>query len=349
MASLQRFFNDFLSNIRLEYQSAEYKAVKEKDESISPKIKKALENEGYKIITPLKLGSLAVGTAIKPLSGDYDLDKGFLLGRDSTDDDNPLKPKLIIEAVLKNHGFTNQKIKMPCVTADYASINMHIDYTVFRNNNWVDYHQLAVGKKHSTDPKWDDNDPIGLIDWINSDKNHQAFWSTLDKDEVKQYKRLVRYLKRWRDVKFCEADAEKVFSIALTVMAKECFKPSISDDGDMNDLKALTDTIEKMLSNGYFIPYSEGKHKIQVDLPVIPNRDIYDQKGSSIGTTFKARLETMRDKLIEAAETENLEKQTKILNKLFGDDFPVHSETKASNESLYKHLEPAFVQDHGGA
>ena len=82
------------------------------------------------------------------------------------------------------------------MTADYASDNVHIDFIVYKLSG--DQHYLAVGKKNSDEHnrEWSAADPLGLIAWINDDSDY-------DKDDAKdvlaQFRRLVRYLKRWRD------------------------------------------------------------------------------------------------------------------------------------------------------
>lgn len=348
MASLQSYYNKFFQNIRLEYQSDAYKQVKDKDDSISPKITQAFKEAGYVVESTLKLGSMAVGTSIKPINGgDYDLDKGFVITYDSSPE-NPIAPKEIIHEVLGNHGFTNHKIKTPCVTADYASINMHIDYTVFRPQEYGGIHELAVGKKHAKEPKWDENDPTGLINWINDNQYHKAWWHSLDEEEVAQFKTIVRYLKRWRDVNFCDSDRKRIYSIALTIMAKEQFAPSIDEEGNRNDHEALQNTIKNILEHNYFVNIGNDKFEISINLPVAPRREVFQQH-KSVGTVFKERLEKMHNKLIEVNKTDNLEEKTEILNKLFGEDFPIHSETKESANSLHKFSGPGFVQDHGGA
>lgn len=351
MASLQKYYADFLGAIRLEYQGSEYKALKEKDEAITIKVEEAFKKQGYKIVKKILLGSLRVKTAIKPLSNrDYDLDRGFVLEFANQDGEQfePLEPKKIIQDVLDNHNFKDSKIKKPCVTADYKALTMHIDYIVFRESKYIKALQLAVGTKNSSIKKWDDNEPEELIDWILSNNNHQGFF-TLSNVEVDQFRYIVRYLKRWRDYQFSEADRKKVFSIALTIMAKECFKPSVDEEDNRNDHASLRDTVETILSKGYFCYSEDDKFDIEVRLPTKPFRDVFEQKHKCVGTVFKKKLETMLDNLKAVDATDNLEEKTEILHKLFGDDFPVHSETRKSEGKLYQHTSKPFVPSHDGA
>ena len=61
--------------------------------------------------------------------------------------ENPVTPKKKALEVLEDRGFKNAKIKKPCVTADYASDNVHIDLIIYKKSG--DQHYLAVGKKNS--------------------------------------------------------------------------------------------------------------------------------------------------------------------------------------------------------
>ena len=98
---------------------------------------------------------------------------------DDTAPENPVTPKKKVLDVLEDRGFKNAKIKMPCVTADYASDNIHIDFIIYKR--WGDEYYLAVGKKNSDEDnrEWSVADPHGLIECINDD-------SSYDEDDAKQ-------------------------------------------------------------------------------------------------------------------------------------------------------------------
>ena len=79
--------------------------------------------------------------------------------------ENPVTPKKTALEVLENRGFKNAKIKKPCVTADYASDNVHIDLIIYKRSG--EQHYLAVGKKNSDENnrEWAIADPLGLMEW----------------------------------------------------------------------------------------------------------------------------------------------------------------------------------------
>ena len=191
---IQSHFDDFHRRIKLGRKDDAYKKARERDDSISADVKLAFKEKGYPVVAEFIQGSLATSTAVVPLDGDYDIDRALVIDADSAPD-NPVVPKSSALEVLESRGFKNAKIKKPCVTADYASDNVHIDFIIYKRLG--EQHYLAVGKKNSEESsrEWSNADPRGVIDWINDDASYGD-----DAEEVRaQFQRLVRYLKRWRD------------------------------------------------------------------------------------------------------------------------------------------------------
>ena len=331
--SLQTQYKKFADKIALTRESEHYKSAREKDDLITPKVEAAFKNEGYEVHSKLLQGSLATHTGIIPLDGDYDIDRAVVITKSSSPD-NPIEPKKVVKRVLSEHGFKAPKIKNPCVTANYENKPLHIDFPIYRVDSFGNY-QLAVGKEFANEENryWDAADPKGLVDWITSDTNHQSIFK-LTSEERWQYYRLVRYIKRWRDFKYdSESQRKKIFSIALTVMFKQSFKPSIGDSGKADDHAALKATLKLILSSNYFISTGNSQYDIVVYLPVTPQRDIFNGKGKDVGTTLKNRLQKLLDALNEADGLDTLKKQCELLQKHFGDDFPVPDENNSQKST----------------
>ncbi|MGB0834104.1 MAG: cyclic GMP-AMP synthase DncV-like nucleotidyltransferase [Psychrobium sp.] len=328
--SIQAKFNKFHDKIKLSREDSEYRDAREKDDSILKAVKKALKEAGYPVIEDFLQGSQATNTAIKSPDEDFDIDRSVVIAFDDSPDD-PVKVKKIVLKVLEDRGFKNAKIKRPCVTADYASLKLHIDIPVYREDNGS--YQLAVGKKNSTDENkfWSDSDPKGLKDWINSTSGYYGSAS----NKLAQYKRITKYLKRWRDNKFSASIAKKVFSIGLTVMAKEQYLPSFDDNGKANDLVALRDTVSAILNATYLSYQGNDKYKVSVYLPKSPWRDIFDGSSIDTGTQLYNKLTTLKEKLNKAINEDDLVKQCKILNGIFGDDFEVPSNSSTAKKAAY--------------
>ena len=245
---IQRHFNKFDDKIKLGRQDDAYKKARDRDDSIKAEVKTAYSEAGYPIVADFIQGSLETHTGIVPISGDYDIDRALVIDDDKAPD-NPVTPKRKVLDVLENRGFKNARIKKPCVTADYTSDNVHIDLIVYKRSG--DQYYLAVGKKNSDEDnrEWSAADPRGLMAWID---DHSGYDNDDAKDVLAQFRRLVRYLKRWRDVQFSSAVAAKVYSIGLTVMVKNEFEPSFSEEGARQDLLALRATVKRILEADYF-------------------------------------------------------------------------------------------------
>lgn len=331
---IQTHFDKFNKNIYLTSHSAGYKKAKEKDESIFEEIKLAFKEAGYPVIDSFKQGSFAVNTAINSLDGDFDIDRAIVIDAEDAPED-PVEPKRVILGVLEKRNFKKPKIKKPCVTADYLSIALHIDYTVYKKETSFlsgDTYYLAVGKHGSSDEhkEWSRADQKGLLEWIDS-VDEFMLGATVKR---RQLKRLIRYVKRWRDVNFISEDVrKKIFSIGLTVMVKEQYSPpSLSSEVD-DDLIALKKTIDGILTADYIdAPWGTKEYRVYVKLPKAPYRDIFQHKvdgksadGSDLntGAQLKNKLTYLRDELDRALEESDEVKQCEILNKLFGDDFEI--------------------------
>ncbi len=348
MVSLQNQFNKFDGNIYLTWQDEKLKKIREKDESIKEDIINDFKEKGYPVIESFKQGSYITNTTIEPIDGEYDIDVGIVISAEKAPED-PIDVKKSLRDVLSLRNFKEPKIKKPCVTAQYYKAgekHFHLDYPVYKKNDNNIYY-LAVGKEHSQKEQrsWEESDPKGLIDWLN-DKN--AFDND---DSYQQYKRLIRYTKRWRDYCIPESEQKKIYSIGLSVMIKESFVKSISADGDINDLLALKVTVQRILIK-YFrcTDYAEKKYVVQVKLPVRPYRDIFEKHGNTVGTLLYNKFEKLKEKLDSVYEEPSLVKQCETLNKdIFGSDFPIpddDDDTKSANKTF---KEPGYIASPQGA
>jgi hypothetical protein len=333
---IQQHFNIFDKNIYLTSHSAGYKKAKEKDESIFQEIKIAFKDKGFPIIDSFMQGSFGVNTAINSIEGDFDIDRAIVIEADSAPED-PLIPKQLILDVLTERSFKNPKVKKPCVTADYLSTNLHIDYIVYQRTD--ESYSLAVGKLNSAveHREWSPSDPKGLSEWVNSSDNYGE--SQLNKR--KQFKRLVRYMKRWRDVNFTEEVRKKIFSIGLTVMVKEQYQPNHYDLTISDDLSVLKTVIDNILAVSYFKKqFLSEDYRASVDLPTKPYRDIFQHKvtgggsdsGSdlNVGNQLRNKLIQLQTKLQNALDEVDEIKQCTILNGVFGDDFKIPSKNDSN-------------------
>ena len=343
---IQTHFDKFHDRIKLGREDDAYRKARKRDDSIKDDVKSAFKTAGYPIVRDFIKGSLGTHTGIVPISGDYDIDRALVIEND-TAPANPVAPKKTALDVLEARGFKNAKIKKPCVTANYASDNVHIDFIVYKQSGHQYY--LAVGKENSdvNNREWSAADPHGLIDWIN---DGNCYGQDDAKDVLTQFRALVRYLKRWRDVQFNQTVAVKVYSIGLTIMIKKKFVRSFSTEGARQDLQALIKTVGAILDAGYFHEGEAGRYRVRVHLPVQPYRDIFHNSSLDTGTQLYNKLKRLRDKLVEAEKLNDEREQCEILNKLFGDDFKVPDPPKGgSNTEKARYPSAGVVRSSVGA
>lgn len=327
--TIQQRFLKFHDAIKLSREDEAYKKAREKDDSVTGDVKKAFRDAGYPVIEDFIQGSLAMHTGVKCKGEDFDIDRAVVIDSEKAPSD-PVNPKVVIcDDVLEKRGFKNAKIKKPCVTADYASENLHIDYPVYRKSG--NAYELAIGKRGAGEAQryWDPANPKGLINWV-VDKS--GYVGSADVKAF-QFYRVVRYLKRWRDEKFSSNTCRKLYSIGITVMAKQCFDPVLDDEGRPNDLTALKNTVSAILTRGYFINQGDDTYIVSAKLPVTPSREIFHNNCKNTGTQFRNKLQSMEQKLTDAIEAEDEKKQCEILKELFGDDFPDCEEAKKIDNS----------------
>ncbi|KZE26793.1 nucleotidyltransferase [Cronobacter sakazakii] len=331
--SLQAKFKKFHDAIKLGRKDLEYTAARLKDESITTDIIERFKEDGYPVIEDFIQGSLATFTGIREKGQDFDIDRAIVIEAGLAPE-NPITPKLAVLEVLEKRGFKNAKIKKPCVTADYKAQNLHIDIPIYRKYDNGQY-ELAVGKRHSDEDnrEWSRAAPRELIDWVNDYDADEVYGS----NKHDQFRRIVRYLKRWRNHTFGDDVRRKIYSIGIAVMVKESFCPSINDEGFPDDLTALRETINHILNyRSYFTLVDVDKYKISVALPVSPYRDIYHNSSVATGTQFRKKLSSLLKNLDKVVDEEQESKQCELLRSEFGEDFPECTATLTASSSVVK-------------
>ncbi|MCP3862671.1 MAG: nucleotidyltransferase [Aestuariibacter sp.] len=342
--SLQNKFSKFHDKIKLGREDDAYKEARVKDNSILDELKAEFKSAGYPIIDTFIQGSLSTYTGIKHPVDDFDIDRAVVIDTDNAPDD-PVEVKKLVLKVLEKRGFKNARIKKPCVTADYKNLNLHIDIVIYRKSG--EQYELAVGKLNSSEDnrKWSPAEPKKLIEHINDSSQYIGSADL----KIKQFKRLVRYIKRWRDEKFGQTVGKKVFSIGLTLMLKEEFHPAISNEGKVDDLQSLRDTVSAIINGNYFQWAGDSKYKVNVYLPVQPYRNVFENSSIDTGTQLYNKFRTLLTKLDQALEEDSLRKQCEILQGQFGNDFEVPEKEQSNNAGKIAYSSAGVVGTSQGA
>lgn len=315
MATLQQQFDEFHTRIKLD-QDDERAKLRDKRDTLIRALANNLDDD-VPAFEKFDQGSYAMHTGVLPPDKNYDIDVGIVFDctRDKYVDPVELKKKVC--KALNTHG-RSVVIRRPCVTVNYMrgnEVDYHVDLAIYvkRDDGLLD---LAKGKLNSNVEKrvWEPSDPRKLTDIICT-----AF---SDADDLAQYRRCIRYLKRWRNVQFANGGAP--LSIALTVAAKNLFATRFSTSGRPVDLLAMIDWVDALLGQFQQRYTDEGWHRrLVVTLPVTPYCDLMEWMSKGQMETFEAKLKSLRQALVDAEAEELPEEACKKLRKQFGDDFPV--------------------------
>ena len=322
MAKLQKEFCDLHNAIKLgTYDQNE--SLREKRDLLVDELTASLKDEKVpgtnKALTFKKFdqGSYAMNTGIKPKDDDFDIDVGIIFDLTNEEYESHKLKKLVHKKLDKQHNRTVE-YNRPCITVKYSS-GYHVDLAIYSDND-DDLH-IAWGKKSSKERLWYKSEPKELTKWVADVSD--------DCDESKQYRRLVKYIKKWKDRKFCSNGNATPPSIGITIQARNNF---IFEEG--HDLGSLIHIVKSMINefeDRWCEDSSKYKKHIVTELPVAPYKDVYYKMSLKQTDEFHEKLETFLEALEAARDESSEHKASKILRKLFGDDFPLVEDVKQSN------------------
>lgn len=258
-------------------------------------------------------GSYAMHTGTVPPDGDFDIDVGLIFDCKRTQYSDPVALKVAVRDALKRNG-RKVTIRRCCVTAHYSSggePDYHVDLAIYvkRSDGFLD---IAKGKEFSkTEHRfWEKSDPRGLT---------KALCNRFRDDEVRQYRRCIRYMKRWRDNQFTSGAP---LSIALTVAAYHWFKPHHTFGGTPVDLLAIRNWTKAMLDQFKEVSTAEGRHqRLQVFLPVEPKSDLLGKMTRAQMVRFHSSLKSLNKRLSDAYILPTNADCVRLLAEQFGTDF----------------------------
>jgi hypothetical protein len=320
MKYLQKQFDEFHDAIelrRFEHNST----LREKRDIILSKLQDRLpevfeeHDEELPDYDTEDLGSYAMGTGNKPVDEDFDIDQGIFFHVPKSDYD-PVAQKERIHQALDGHT-EDVEIRRSCVTIWYQRDGepiYHVDLAVFADGGLFGTPYIAKGRESSGEEYrfWEKSDPVGLIEEV-----EDRFEGT----DRAQFRRIVRYLKRWKDENFSSNGNQAPISVGLTVAAYRWMTNEYFDDAktEPNDHSSLLGLVEQMLSK-YRGPFND---RLKVKLPVEPHNDLFGEMTDQQQEKLKERLETLRDALQEVRDEPDPHSACQTLEKVFGDDFPV--------------------------
>ena len=326
MANVQTHFNKFNDTIRRSYSDSNI--LREKRKVLLKDLREGLQrhfqtaNVGIPRFDMFNQGSYAMGTGIEPLPGeDYDIDVGLIF-HISKDDYFPIEVKRWVYEALDT-GNRTVKYKRPCVRVQYhrgGEELYHVDLAIYAENpsNWDNQIYLAKGFLGSAPENqiWEPADLRGLIE------DFQRRFQGQDGNRA-QFRRIIRYLKRWKDVNFSANGNARPTGIAMTACAMNWFQVGTVynfNDGQYyyDDLKALKNLAGAILNQFSF------RSRISVRLPVPPNNDLFEKMSDKQMQNFKIKLAGLISvDLCKAEEAPNAFLACSALRRAFRDDFPL--------------------------
>ena len=316
--SIQNEFLNFHDRIRLDYDvKAE---LAEKRDILLQILRDSDRLPGF---DEYNQGSYGMYLGVEPTDDrEYDIDVGLRFNVNKSDYE-PMDIKNIIADILSDHTDYGAVIKKPCVTVTYkkdGEATYHVDLVTYLYEDHEDKQSqlyLAHGKENKPDDiKWEKADPVGLVDYING---------KIEKgDQRNQFRRVVRYIKRWKNRRFISTGHAEPTSIGITLIAVDYFTAKKGDD-----LEALLHVAKCIQSLFCVEKYEDGRwlYRIKYPMPVSLKFESNTEKKKKMTdvqmTDFKEKLEKLiRDLEAVQSEVDEVE-QCKKLHKIFGEDFHI--------------------------
>lgn len=288
MASTHNLFKRFNDTIKL--TEAKKDELRVSRDAIRDDIKGWLSENGKGGSSFRLQGSFAMNTTMNPINGDeFDIDDGLYLDeyKDSDETMWPASPTAHDWVVSAVSGRTSKAPinKQACVRISYGH-GYHVDVPIYIEHNGRTY--LA-----NTADGWIESDASGFVDWFN-ERN----------DSDGQLKRIVRFLKRWKDYRDVPLKG-----VELTILAAKNYSGARGRDDD-----AVRYTVESITSalNASFSCVK----------PVASWEDLFEGASATKKRTILDELDLLASELRAAADAPDQESASEHLKKVFGEDFP---------------------------
>ena len=327
MPTLQTAFNTFHDKIKLS-DIDENATLREKRDILLNKLESKISSEAASY-THFNQGSYAMHTGVNPDDGDFDIDVGLKFAVDKKDYPDPTVLKKWVRDALDGHT-KSVKIKKPCVTVTYQRDEepiYHVDFAIYAANNADGKMYLARGMEFSDEENkfWEESDPQELIRLVRE---------RFDGTDAKQFRRVIRYLKKWKSQKFESTGHAAPTGISLTILAYNHFSPNYTEDVFNNNARSYNDfaafrALVKSIRND-FVKKLDDNYDICVNILTPPYNDLFEKMTLKQKTAFYdevVKMDDILDKVADKiADKKPLSEQCELLQDLFGSDFPVLSD-----------------------
>lgn len=326
MVNIQTQFNKFHNTIKVDFDDTQL--LRDKRDLIVGNLKSGLKRifpQNTPTFKYFNQGSYDLATGVEPLAGeDYDIDVGIIFNFSKSD----YKPVQVKEWVYEalNTGSRTVEIKRPCVRVQYHRNQekwFHVDLAIYskdHNYRGNEVNHIAKGYINSSEDKkiWELSEPFKLKELLKS--------KIADNSDRDQFRRIIRYLKRWKDYNFSSIGAGRPTGIALTACCYNLFTPEKDHfydtdtnqfKSEFNDLRALKEVVDKIIN------MFTCNDPISVILPVEPHNDLFEKMSRNQMISIKSKLMNLREALLNVSNEISSDNACQKLQKVFGSDFPL--------------------------
>lgn len=238
--------------------------------------------------------------------------------------------------MVKNHT-TSVRWREPCVTVFYVKageIRYHVDLAIYAKDATGTYLARARESAPPDSRSWEPADPAALVNAVSK--------RFTDSEEQAQFRRTIRYLKRWKDHNFPSQGNEAPRVIALTACAYRWFTPQLGWHPEHqarrpDDSVALLQLVDAIL--GRF----DGRRRVSASLPVPPGNDLFEKMSATQLATFHAKLDRLRTTLTNAQADPDPHTAANSLVKVFGEDFPVPAKPTTAQKRGPSYVSSAYA------
>jgi hypothetical protein len=329
MANIQKYFEKFHENIRTDYDMSS--TLRDKRDIILNRIWEYLSKNNLPSFTEMLQGSFAIKTGIKPIKAlEYDIDVAL---RFSFKDDahTALDVRKWVFDAVKDHTESVED-KGPCTRVTYAD-GYHVDlvsYAVWDDDSGITQYRFAHKKNG-----WRPAEPVDLINHIRNAM--EKFEDTNDSaTNTNQFRRIVRYLRRWMDEAMPYETDSKPTGIGFVFLAINYLSKTLDWIGKSDDRLGL-----------YNMAYSVSNisSRIVLKKPTQEYEDLFRKMTDDDMKSFKERIGKLASDLVQAHQEPDPVKACELLRKHFGDDFPVPE----PEDTAKKTIAPAIIPSSSSA
>jgi hypothetical protein len=308
MADVQKQFEEFHEKIRMDYEMAS--ELREKRDAVLKRIRKYLKDNDLPAFREIGQGSYTMKTGTKPIADlEHDIDVGLRFDFHESEHTADEVRGWIYEAV-KDHTERTEK-KKPCIRVSYEA-GYHIDITSYAvwEEGGRDQYRLA-----RSDTGWTEADPLALLHYVNNFREGNFAGTEDNATKTDQFRRNVRALRRWNDVRVPHESKSKPVGLAFVLLAvQRPLSRATFIDGRPDDRQSLA-TFTRSVAN------TDGRVAAKKPTP------IYDELFQRLSDTdmddFKKKIGELADALELAGQTADPVNACKRLCEVFGNDFPV--------------------------